>query len=248
VPLLTKLNSKGKPDTKENLQSHFKEPTLLSTRESSPKLQSNPMATPLARPNIPKPPFNPQEKRRCYKCQGLGHIASECPNRRVVTLREIQELEKAELEEKEESEKEVHLMECEEECVEEADERELLVLRQTLSGLKGPNSDEQRENIFHTQCTIKGRVCSLIVDGGGCINVASTTLVDKLKLKTKPHPHPHLIQWLNHGKGLRVSSRYFACSLKWQDYVDELWCDVLPMDACNVLLGRPWLFDRRGSS
>nr|CAD1824882.1 unnamed protein product [Ananas comosus var. bracteatus] len=24
--------------------------------------------------------------RRCYKCQGLGHIASECPNRRIVTL------------------------------------------------------------------------------------------------------------------------------------------------------------------
>ena len=57
-------------------------------------------------------------------------------------MREIQELEEAELEEKEESEKEVHLMECEEECVEEADEGELLVLRRTLSGLKGPNSDE----------------------------------------------------------------------------------------------------------
>ena len=24
--------------------------------------------------------------RRCYKCQGLGHIGSECPNRKAVTL------------------------------------------------------------------------------------------------------------------------------------------------------------------
>jgi len=102
-----------------------------------------PHGHPLARPNVPKPPFNPQETRRCYKCQGLGHIASECPNQRVVTLREIQELEEAALEEKEESEKEVHLMECEEECVEEADEGKLLVLRRTLSDPKGQNSDEQ---------------------------------------------------------------------------------------------------------
>jgi len=129
--------------------------------------------------------------------------------------------------------------------VEEVDKGELLVHRQTLSGLKGPNNDEQRETIFHTRCTIKGRVCSLIVDGGSCINVASTTLVDKLKLKTESHPHPYLIQWLNHGKGLRVSSRCLLALSIGKNYVDELWCDFLPMDACHVLLGRPWLFDRR---
>ena len=27
-------------------------------------------------------------------------------------------------------------------------------------------------------------------------------------------------------------------------YKDEIWCDIVPMDACHVLLGRPWLFDR----
>ena len=26
--------------------------------------------------------------RRCFKCQGLGQIASECPNRKVITLAE----------------------------------------------------------------------------------------------------------------------------------------------------------------
>ncbi|GKB42957.1 transposon ty3-I gag-pol polyprotein [Tanacetum coccineum] len=30
-----------------------------------------------------------------------------------------------------------------------------------------------------------------------------------------------------------------------KSYNDELWCDVIPMDACHVLLGRPWQFDRR---
>ena len=27
--------------------------------------------------------------------------------------------------------------------------------------------------------------------------------------------------------------------------MDELWCDILPMDACHLLLGRPWLYDRK---
>ncbi|KAD5961969.1 hypothetical protein E3N88_13442 [Mikania micrantha] len=29
--------------------------------------------------------------RRCFRCQGLGHIASECPNKRVVTLADFEE-------------------------------------------------------------------------------------------------------------------------------------------------------------
>ena len=29
-----------------------------------------------------------------------------------------------------------------------------------------------------------------------------------------------------------------------KSYVDEVLCDVMPMDACNLLLGRPWQYDR----
>jgi hypothetical protein len=28
-------------------------------------------------------------------------------------------------------------------------------------------------------------------------------------------------------------------------YVDEAWCDVIPMTVCHMLLGRLWLYDRR---
>ncbi|XP_057860276.1 uncharacterized protein LOC131069009 [Cryptomeria japonica] len=29
------------------------------------------------------------------------------------------------------------------------------------------------------------------------------------------------------------------------NYKDEVMCDIMPMDACHILLGRPWQFDRQ---
>jgi len=134
---------------------------------------------------------------------------------------EYQPREEAEIRE-EGSDKEIYLMAFEDECVEEADEGQLLVLRRALRGLKISNHEEQHENIFHTRCTINDRVCSLIMDGGSCTNVASITLLEKLQLKAKPHPHPYSIQWLNQGKGLQVSSPCLVALLTSKSYQDEL--------------------------
>ena len=45
-------------------------------------------------------------------------------------------------------------------------------------------SNQQRENIFHTRCYVQSKVCGLIIDSGSCVNVCSTTLVSKLNLST----------------------------------------------------------------
>jgi len=45
------------------------------------------------------------------------------------------------------------------------DEGELLVIRRALSGLASQDEFEQRESIFHTRCTVGGKLCSLIIDG-----------------------------------------------------------------------------------
>ena len=57
----------------------------------NPKPQTAPTprnATPTAQVNPTKETPNPKSKIRCFRCQGLGHIASECLNKRVVTLAE----------------------------------------------------------------------------------------------------------------------------------------------------------------
>ena len=33
--------------------------------------------------------------------------------------------------------------------------------------------DDQRDNLFHTRCLVKGNVCSLIIDSGNCTNIVS---------------------------------------------------------------------------
>ena len=97
---------------------------------------------------------------------------------------------------KEEEEEENHVLtmieEEQEEVIEEADKGELLVLRRAMSGLKG-EKEEQRENGFHSRCTVQGKVCSLIIDGGSCANVASSSMVEKLGLQVTVHPHPYNI-------------------------------------------------------
>ena len=34
-------------------------------------------------------------------------------------------------------------------------------------------------------------------------------------------------------------------SLSVGNYKDEILCDVVPMEACHILLGRPWQFDKK---
>ena len=68
---------------------------------------------------------------------------------------------------------------------------ESLVARRALSAQVKEENNNQRENLFHTRCFVKNKVCSVIIDGGSCTNVASTELVEKLALPTIKHPRPY---------------------------------------------------------
>ncbi|XP_039687225.1 uncharacterized protein [Medicago truncatula] len=137
------------------------------------------------------PPQNvsTNKKLTCFKCQGKGHIASECPTKRTMLVEENEEVLG-----REEGE---NVEEYDEEEEEEIPSGELLMVRRMLGNLVKEGDTTQRENLFHTRCLVQGKVCSLIIDGGSCTNVASTRLVSKLNLKTKPHPKPYKLQWLN---------------------------------------------------
>jgi len=89
-----------------------------------------------------------------------------------------------------------------------------------------------------------GKVCSLIIDGWSCTNVASKRLVEKLGLVTSIHPSPYALQWLSED-GELVVDKQVNITFSIGKYVDEVVCDVVPMEASHLLLGWPWQYDRK---
>jgi hypothetical protein len=67
--------------------------------------------------------------------------------------------------------------------------------------------------------------------------VASTTLVSKLNLCTIMHIRPYGLQWLNDSAEVKMPEQVVV-SFSTGKYVDEVLCDVLPMQASHILLGR----------
>ena len=177
---------------------------------------------------------------KCFKCLGTGHIASQCPNKRVMILKDSEVVTESESDDSTSS-----LEEDDDDGIEYAVEGECLVVRRALNcQIKENELNEQRENIFHTRCLINNKVCSMIIDGGSVTNVASTTLVEKLNLPTLRHPRPYKLQWLNNCGEIKVDKQVLV-SFSIGKYCDEILCDVVPMHAGHILLGRPWEFDRK---
>ncbi|KAM7469534.1 hypothetical protein LguiA_007717 [Lonicera macranthoides] len=176
---------------------------------------------------------------KCFKCQGRGHIANQCPNKRVMVIRDNGDIE---TEDEDDNDSMPPLEDVDEE--EYAVQGELLVARRSLSMQVKEDEEVQRENIFHTRCQVQDKVCSVIIDGGSCTNVAITTLVEKLGLPTIKHPRPYKLQWLNDSGEVRMNKQVLV-SFRIGKYEDEVLCDVVPMQAGHLLLGRPWQFDRR---
>jgi hypothetical protein len=109
--------------------------------------------------------------RKCFKCHGFRHIASGCPNHKMISLVE------------EDLEDDVK----DEPVVEESKEDLTYAIIHRILKSTYAKEDWLRNNIFHTKCTSSGKVCNVIINRRSYENVVSTTMVEKLNLKTKPH-------------------------------------------------------------
>ncbi|GKB86691.1 reverse transcriptase domain-containing protein [Tanacetum coccineum] len=163
---------------------------------------------------------------RCFKCQGIGHLKRDCPNKQVLTL--IDEADPIYDTEDEVETEVVH-----------PDRGELLVTRRLLNTAVLDQDDDTtwlRTNIFRTQCTAKGKVCTVIIDGGSCENMVSTTMVEKLGLPIQNHPDPYQLTWLKKGNLVKITHRCLVHFSIGNKYTDELWCEV-ECDASGLGIG-----------
>src|SRR4051812_38009875 len=184
---------------------------------------------------------------KCRRCQGGGHFAKDCLSKRVMTITTDGGYESA----SDYDEETLVLIANEEQgahddahdveymAPDDADKYTSLVAQRVLSVQVTKAEQNQRHNLFHTKGVVKERSVRIIIDGGSCNNLATMELVEKLSVTTRPHPHPYYIQWFNNSGKIKVtrSVRVHFSIAAYADYVD---CDVVPKQACSLLLGRPW--------
>jgi hypothetical protein len=168
-------------------------------------------------------------------------MMSECPNQRVFTIvEEPLEEEQADFDSPPIFDEATY-----DEDVIYEDTGEMLVIRRVLNFSPVQDDVWLCNNIFHTRCTSHGKVCDVIIDSGTCENVISKTMVQKIPLKIEKRPKSYKLSWLKKGKCVQVDQRYLVNFSIGEKYRDEVWCDVVPMDAYHLLFGRYWQFDRK---
>eukprot|EP00253_Pinus_taeda_P031257 PITA_31257 len=170
---------------------------------------------------------------QCYRCHKWGYKSFECPEAEHAGQRGTLI---AQPEEAEAQPREVEKM---------AEIGEALILNKVLlKPAKEVAEQTQRKAMFRTVCKSLGKCCKLIIDSGSTDNLVATEMVEKLGLKRLKHTTPYRVSWLQKGHQLLVDEQ---CEVEFHigKYHDTVVCDIMPMDVCHILLGRPWQYDRK---
>ena len=61
-------------------------------------------------------------------------------------------------------------------------------------------------------------------------------------MATESHPNQYTIGWIKEVSGIKVTE-WCKVSFSIGKYVDEVYCDVVDMNACHILFGHPWQYD-----
>ena len=77
-------------------------------------------------------------------------------------------------------------------------------------------------------------VHDLIIDNRSQENIISKGVMKRLQLETETHPNPYTIRLFKEFGGIRENER---CKVSFSigKYNDEVYCDVVDMDACCCL-------------
>ncbi|CAA7042010.1 unnamed protein product [Microthlaspi erraticum] len=232
--VLIEQNLRGPSSTWGSSSSRLRMPASTDFPSSSrPDQTPLPPSTDSVNPSTTQRPIRSMTFK-CFNCGETGHRQASCPKRILFGADEVVYDEEIVSEPQTETEERVS-----------GDTGTVLVLRRSCLMPQAIEESWLRTNLFRTTCTIRGKVCRLLVDSGSCTNIISEEAAHKLALFTEPHPRPYPLAWLNATTELRVSRRCHVPFSIGHKYKDLVYCDVIPMDAGHILLGRPWQYDRR---
>lgn len=142
---------------------------------------------------------------RCFKCGSPEHLQRECPKN---NSRDGMGLMADDGNNQQENPVyDTHGEEQEDEVELEGDMGPMLVMERALVSRSKNDEDWHRQSLFHTQCTIGGKVCHIIIDNGSWQNTISEDAVNKLGLEKIKHSHPYSMRWFKSDKVSKVNFR-----------------------------------------
>ncbi|XP_048596408.1 uncharacterized protein LOC125578144 [Brassica napus] len=194
---------------------------------------------------------------RCFKCQGLGHFAKNCPNQRVMILTENGDVESEDEQENKEDLRPI--FDEEDESFGYPHQGPLLVARK---GMVESIFDETDDRLVDGSDPAFDDESDPIYDEEPCFDYPAhgLLLVTRRTLSVQPKNNEKeqrenlfhsrclvflkRLEWLNEA-GEQYVKEQVTVPITIGRYEDKVVCNVLPMDACHILLGRPWQFDKR---
>jgi hypothetical protein len=117
----------------------------------------------------------------------------------------------------------------------------------TTLGLTGKIGDgfDSRSKLFHIRVIMKHTKIDILIDNGSQSNLISEEVVNKLGLNTKMHHKTYSLNWISKDHKLPITKQ---CIIKFSitsKYVDEVKCDVVPLETRGTVLGSHYLYDHK---
>jgi hypothetical protein len=117
----------------------------------------------------------------------------------------------------------------------------------SLVGMTGKIGEDIdcKSKLFHIRVIMRHTKIDTLIDNGSQSNLISEELVKQLGLKTQLHHKPYTLKWISNHHQMHITKQ---CTIKFSissKYVDEVTRDVVPLRECGMVLGSPYLYDRK---
>lgn len=116
------------------------------------------------------------------------------------------------------------------------------MIRKTFLQVPQMEDPSQRKKLFITKIKYQGKVYNFLINSNSTNNMVSKEMVQNQNLNKIPHPYSYHVSWLTKDQQTLVTEKALV-ELSLGDFKDKVMCDIMEMDTCHLLLGRPQQYD-----
>jgi len=113
----------------------------------------------------------------------------------------------------------------------------------TTNNSNNASNEENIIELFYIRVISKNTKIDTLFDNGS--QTISTDLVKKLNLETVPHHKPYMLGWITKDSNLQVTRKFVFMFSITANVIDEVKLDLVPLDIFGIVLGSPYLYDRK---